>query len=169
MSESDWMREELGRLRAERDTAYRELSSMRTTLDELSRMIAKNNDQLDQVVTMLRRRETQLKRAERENRKLRKQLGLDPDPEPTSAPLPEEPSASDDDEPPRWRRWGTPTIRARRPRLPNRSLVLAPAVAAGHHPSTCPGIPNATRCASASCAAVAPCTATCWSPPSTPS
>lgn len=98
MSETDWMREELGRLRGERDTAFRELSSMRSTLDELSRMIAKQNDQLDHVVTMLRRRETQLKRAEAQVRKLRKKLGLDPEPEPTSAPLPEESEASSDDD-----------------------------------------------------------------------
>ena len=44
---------------------------------------AKQGEQLDQVVNMLRRRESQLKRAEAEVRKLRRQLGLDPDPTPS--------------------------------------------------------------------------------------
>ena len=87
MSETDWMREELAQLRTERDTAFREMSAMRASVDELTRMMARQNDQLDQVVSMLRRRESQLKRSQAENRKLRKQLGLDPeDPEPEPEP-----------------------------------------------------------------------------------
>lgn len=95
----DEWREELDRLRSERDLAYREMSSLRASIDELTRMVAKQNDQLDQVVTMLRRREDQLRRAEAENRKLRRKLGLDdPEPDPVSAPVPEESEGSEGDD-----------------------------------------------------------------------
>ena len=71
----EW-KEEFARLRAERD--------------ELARMVARQNDRLDQVVSMLRRREAQLRKVEAEVRKLRRKLGLDdPEPEPTSASVPE--------------------------------------------------------------------------------
>lgn len=53
---------ENAQLRAERDGASRQLT-------------AGQNERLDQVVRMLRRRETQLRRAEAENRKLRRALG----------------------------------------------------------------------------------------------
>lgn len=81
--------DELQRMRAERDLFMREFLSTRSTLDELTVLVAKQNDRLDELVSMLRRRETQLKRAERENRKLRKELGLDPEPDPPSQPVPE--------------------------------------------------------------------------------
>lgn len=69
----------------------KELASLRRSFEQLTSMMAKQGDQLDQVVKMLRRREAQLKRAEAENRRLRKKLGLDdPDPEPDAAPIPEE-------------------------------------------------------------------------------
>jgi transposase len=74
---------EIARLQAERDGAFRDLSAMRKSIDQLAKMAAKQGEQLDQVVNMLRRRESQLKRAEAEVRKLRRQLGLDPDPTPS--------------------------------------------------------------------------------------
>ena len=63
-------------------------------LDEMTQVMARQGDQLEQVLKMLRRRETQLKASERENRKLRRMLGLDdPDPEPDASPLPGDPDA----------------------------------------------------------------------------
>lgn len=73
----------------------KELAKLRRSFDRLTELLAKQNDRLDQVVSMLRRREAQLKRLERENRKLRRQLGLDPDPEPE----PDAMAVPDDDEP----------------------------------------------------------------------
>ncbi|MEZ4320834.1 MAG: IS66 family transposase [Myxococcota bacterium] len=83
--------DEIEKLLKERDLFLHELLASRKSLDELTVLVAKQNDRLDEVITMLRRRETELKRAERENRKLRKKLGLDPDPdpEPDEAPPPE--------------------------------------------------------------------------------
>lgn len=89
MSDAD----EFAKVRAERDAFLRELLSMRQTLDELTKLVAHQNDRLDEVVSMLRRRESQLKRAEREVRKLRKKLGLDPEPEPDPEPPPAPPSS----------------------------------------------------------------------------
>ena len=58
--------------------------------------MASQNDRLDQVVTMLRRREEQLRRAEMENRRLRRELGLDdPEPDPTAGPVPEDGAPSE--------------------------------------------------------------------------
>ena len=63
-------------------------------LVEMTQVMARQGDQLEQVLKMLRRRETQLKASERENRKLRRMLGLDdPDPEPDASPLPGDPDA----------------------------------------------------------------------------
>jgi len=87
----DWS-VEFARLRAERDLAFRETVAMRKSIDQLTQMVASQNDRLDHVVSMLRRREAQLKRAESENRKLRRRLGLDPDPEPSAEPIPEDPT-----------------------------------------------------------------------------
>ena len=85
----DEWKEEFTRLRSERDMAFRQMSTLQVSMDQLTQMMAGQNDRLDQVVSMLRRRETQLKRAEAENRKLRRKLGLDePDPEPTAEPIP---------------------------------------------------------------------------------
>ena len=87
----DEWKEEFARLRSERDLAFRELVSLRGSVDNLAEMVATQNDRLDQVLSMLRRREEQVRRLETENRKLRKQLGLDdPEPEPDAAPVPED-------------------------------------------------------------------------------
>lgn len=91
---------ETAKLRQERDLFLRELLATRRSLDDLTVLVAKQNDRLDEVISMLRRREDQLKRAERENRKLRKLLGLDPEPEsepePEPKPLAEDGEASPD-------------------------------------------------------------------------
>ncbi len=90
-------KEEVARLRSERDLAYRQLSTFQTSMDQLMQMVAGQNERLDQLVSMLRRREAQLKRAERENRKLRRELGLDdPEPEPTAEPVPTDTPASEE-------------------------------------------------------------------------
>lgn len=89
----DW-RVEFARLRAERDLAFRETVAMRKSIDQLTQTVAKQNDRLDHIASMLRRREAQLKRAESENRKLRRKLGLDPDPEPDAAAIPDEPAST---------------------------------------------------------------------------
>jgi len=71
------------RLRAERDDARRELALARKDVLRLTTTLARLTDRTDQVVQMLRRREAQLERSERENRKLRRALGLpDPGPDP---------------------------------------------------------------------------------------
>lgn len=89
--------DEIARLRLERDSAYQQLDALRGDLRQLTAMVAGQNDRLDQVVSMLRRRESQLKRAEAENRKLRKALGLDdPDPKPKGTP-PSTPTKAGDD------------------------------------------------------------------------
>ena len=102
---------EYAKLRQERDMFLRELLATRKSLDEPTVLVAKHNDRLDEVVTMLRRREPQLKRAEREDRKLRRQLGLDPDPDP-------EPDAARRRSPTRTRE--TRTGRPRRARVRQR-------------------------------------------------
>jgi transposase len=66
-------------------------AAQKEQLDQMVALLADNNRELKQLRKMLRRRETQLKRAERENRTLRKKLGLpdpDDDPEPTQATTP---------------------------------------------------------------------------------
>jgi len=88
-------KEENARLRSERDMAFQQMSSLQVSIDQLTQMMAGQNDRLDQVVSMLRRREAQLKRAEAEVRKLRRKLGLDPDPDPMEEPVPSEESAPD--------------------------------------------------------------------------
>lgn len=92
--------DEIDKLLKERDLFLRELLASRKSMDELTVLIAKQNDRLDEVVTMLRRRETELKRSEREVRRLRKRLGLDPDPEPDAAPVPALESAPEDEQAP---------------------------------------------------------------------
>ena len=88
----EW-KEELARLRAERDLAFRNMVSHQKSLDELTRMVAAQNERLDQLLSMLRRREAQLRRSEAENRKLRRQLGLDePDPDPVAEAVPPSPA-----------------------------------------------------------------------------
>ena len=61
-------------------------------LDEMMELLADNNRALKDLRKMLRRRESQLKRAERENRELRRKLGL-PDPDDEPEPKPPGPSA----------------------------------------------------------------------------
>ena len=61
-------------------------------LDEMMELLADNNRALKDLRKMLRRRESQLKRSERENRKLRRKLGL-PDPDDEPEPKPPGPSA----------------------------------------------------------------------------
>ena len=78
--------DEVRRLRAERDGAYRQLEALGADLRRLTAVVAGQNDRLDEVVSMLRRRESQLKRAEAEIRKLRK-LGPE-DPEPGAEAVP---------------------------------------------------------------------------------
>ena len=92
----EW-KEFIDRLSAERDDARAEAATMRKSLERLTELLAGQGDKLDQIVAMLRRREAQVKRLERENRKLRKKLGLDPDPDPEpDAQLPEETSSSEE-------------------------------------------------------------------------
>ena len=96
---SDEVLAENDALRAERDVAFRSLVQLQGSMDKLTQMMASQNDRLDEVVSMLRRRDAQLKRAEAENRKLRRKLGLDdPDPEPTSEPVSDKSSAKSEDE-----------------------------------------------------------------------
>jgi transposase len=84
-------------LRAERDDARRELAVLRKDVLRITTTLAGVTDKMDQMFQMLRRREAQLKSLERENRKLRRALGLDdPDPKrpigaPGSDPAPAEP------------------------------------------------------------------------------
>ena len=87
-------------------------------LDEMMASQADNKRELKQLRKMLRRRESQLKRAEQENRKLRRNLGLpdpddDPEPEPTQAPKPPPPPSegASGDPPP-----STPADKKKRPR-----------------------------------------------------
>jgi hypothetical protein len=100
MKTPDELRDDNVRLQAERDAAVRERAELATSLAQLTGMVASTNDKLDQVVSMLRRREAELKRLAAENRKLRRKLGLEPDPEPTVAPIPEpaedDPGMADD-------------------------------------------------------------------------
>jgi transposase len=85
----EW-KEEVERLRAERDEAQRAHRELLRSIDQLTGTVAKQNDKLDQLFSMLRRREAQLARAEREVRRLRRNLGLDdPDPEPHPDPVAE--------------------------------------------------------------------------------
>jgi len=94
----DQVREEMDRLRRERDQAFRHMMRLQESMDELMQMVAGQNERLDQLVAMLRRRDAQLKRSEREIHKLRRKLGLDdPDPEPDAAPLPEPPPPDAED------------------------------------------------------------------------
>ncbi len=83
----EW-KDELDKLRAERDAARADSAAVRKSIDQLARMMAKNNERLDQIYAMLRRREAQLKRAQAENRKLRRKLGIgDPDDDPEPDPV----------------------------------------------------------------------------------
>lgn len=66
-----------------------EFERLQANLAEVVQLLARNSDQMSELVSMLRRREEQVKRLERENRKLREQLGIDPDPEPGREPVPE--------------------------------------------------------------------------------
>jgi hypothetical protein len=66
-----------------------ELAAMQKGFQQLTDMMARQGDQLDQVLAMLRRREAELKRVRAENRRLRKLLGLPPEPDPDGAMLPD--------------------------------------------------------------------------------
>jgi len=75
------------------DQLQTERAEQKARLDQMMALLADNNRELKELRKMLRRRESQLKRAERENRKLRRKLGLpdsddDPEPEPPSSPKP---------------------------------------------------------------------------------
>jgi transposase len=95
---NEW-KEEFARLRAERKQSQKELASLSRNMDTLTQLMARQNEQLDQVVSMLRRREAQLKRAQAENRRLRRKLEIDePDPEPSASPIPEEGSSDSSEE-----------------------------------------------------------------------
>ena len=94
----DEWKKEFERLRSERDQAHRQIGSLQASIDQLTRMMASQNDRLDDIVAMLRRREAQLRRAEAENRKLRRKLGLDdpdPDPDPVAGPVPNDETPED--------------------------------------------------------------------------
>ncbi|MFP6641402.1 MAG: hypothetical protein VCC04_14240, partial [Myxococcota bacterium] len=83
----EW-KDELDKLRAERDAARADSTATRKSIDHLARMMAKNNERLDQIYAMLRRREAQLKRSQAEVRKLRRKLGIDePDDDPEPDPV----------------------------------------------------------------------------------
>jgi hypothetical protein len=89
-------RAEFDELRRERDLAFRELAQLRVKYDEFARMVAGLKDRADHLTSVVRRRESQLKKAERENRKLRRKLGLDePDPDPPAEEPPPEPPPSE--------------------------------------------------------------------------
>jgi transposase len=91
----DEWKEEIARLRAERDAASRSVSALQASLDQLTRMVAGQNERLDQLVSMLRRREAQVKLQEAELRKLRRKLGIDDaDPDPPSTDTPPPPGGS---------------------------------------------------------------------------
>lgn len=82
----------------ERKAAKRRADKLQASLDRMADLLAKQGEELAAIRKMLRRREAQLKKAERENRKLRRLLGLDdPDPEPDAALVPSE---VDDEAPP---------------------------------------------------------------------
>lgn len=83
-----------------RKAAKRRADKLQASLDRMADLLAKQGEELAAIRKMLRRREAQLKRAERENRKLRRLLGLDdPDPEPDAAPVPEPSEPEGDDAP----------------------------------------------------------------------
>ncbi|HCH62428.1 MAG TPA: IS66 family transposase [Deltaproteobacteria bacterium] len=91
------------RLERDAEAANRRADRLQASVDRLADLLAKQGDELTAISKMLRRREDQLTKAERENRRLRKKLGLDdPDPEPDAAPIPDEQRADDggSDEPP---------------------------------------------------------------------
>lgn len=70
----------------------RQLEAANRRADRMADLLAKQGEELTAIRKMLRRRDAQLTKAERENRKLRRKLGLDdPDPEPDAAPFPAEP------------------------------------------------------------------------------
>lgn len=70
-----------GREDADREASARRADQLQASLDQISALMAKQGDELRAIRKMLRRREEQLAKAERENRKLRRLLGLD-DPDP---------------------------------------------------------------------------------------
>lgn len=74
-----------------REIAEPRAASLQESMNEMSPPLGKQGDTLSAIQKMLRRRETQLKNLERENRRLRRALGLDdPNPEPTAATVPDE-------------------------------------------------------------------------------
>jgi hypothetical protein len=89
----------LDQLRAERDAARAEVVAMRRSIERLTEAMAGQNDKVDQLLAMLRRREAELKRLERENRKLRRKLGLDPEPDPEPDPVPDAMAVPDEAKP----------------------------------------------------------------------
>jgi transposase len=79
----------------EREASARRADKLQESLDRLTDLMAKQGQELTSIRKILRRREEQLAKAEREVRKLRRQLGLDdPDPEPHAAAVPPAPSAA---------------------------------------------------------------------------
>lgn len=93
----DWKRA-FKRLEREAEKANRRADKLQLSVDRLTDLLAKQGDELTAIRKMLRRRDSQLTKAERENRKLRRQLGLDdPDPEPDAASVPDQEGADDDD------------------------------------------------------------------------
>ena len=81
----DWQRV-FDRLERDREAASRRADKLQASLDRMVDSLAKQGEQLTAIGKMLRRREEQLAKAERENRRLRRRLGLDdPDPEPDAA------------------------------------------------------------------------------------
>lgn len=77
-------------LEIEREAAAQRADSLQSSLDQMMELMAKQSDDLSAIGKLLRRREEQLLKAERENRKLRRKLGLDdPEPEPDAAAVPE--------------------------------------------------------------------------------
>ena len=78
-------------LRRDREASERRADKLQASLDRMADLMAKQGDELRAIRKMLRRREAQLAKSERENRKLRRQLGLDdPDPAPQAMTQPED-------------------------------------------------------------------------------
>lgn len=75
----------------------KKIEAMQASIDELTQMIAKQGEQLDQVLTMLRRREAELRSSKTEIRRLRRLLGLPPDPDSDHLEIPSETVGDVDD------------------------------------------------------------------------
>ncbi len=87
---SPQLNRELARLERDKQRESERADKLQSTLDVLTHQLAGLNDEVRKIRKMLQRREAQLKATQRENRKLRRQLGLDePDPEPQAAEVPD--------------------------------------------------------------------------------